>query len=212
MRPERTGRLGYRIAKRALDLAIAGPGILLLSPILLSVSAAILVTMGRPVFFRQRRPGKFEQPFTLVKFRTMRPASDAASALATDEQRLTPLGRLLRRWSLDELPELWNVVAGDLSLVGPRPLLMEYLDRYSSQERRRHEVPPGITGWTQVNGRNALTWREKFELDLWYVEHASFWLDLRILGKTAIDVARGRGVSARDHATMPEYRGHGTAP
>ena len=170
-------------------------------PMVALVAGVVRIGMGRPVFFRQTRPGWRGRPFMLIKFRTMRDGP------GTDAERLTRVGRWLRRTSLDELPELLNVLRGDLSLVGPRPLLMEYLPRYTPEQARRHEVRPGITGWAQVRGRNALTWEEKFRLDVWYVDHRSLWLDLRILAVTGWQVVRGRGVCAEGHATMPAFEG-----
>ena len=196
-----------RHGKRALDLALALPVALVTLPISLAVALAVRLTLGSPVIFRQRRPGRAAEPLTLLKFRTMTDANDETGRLLPDSQRLTRLGRWLRRTSLDELPEVVNVLVGNMSLVGPRPLRMEYLGRYSPQQSRRHEVSPGITGWAQVNGRNALTWERKFELDLWYVDHLSLGLDLRILMLTVGAVLRGRGVAAEGHATMPEFRG-----
>lgn len=170
-------------------------------PVLGLTALAVRVTMGRPVFFRQLRPGWHGRLFALTKFRTMR------SGAGTDAERLTACGRVLRRASLDELPELWHVLRGDMALVGPRPLLPEYLPRYTPEQARRHGVRPGLTGWAQVNGRNALTWEEKFRLDVWYVDHRSLWLDMRILAMTAWQVLRGSGVRAEGHATMPEFAG-----
>ncbi len=197
-------RRPYRLAKRLFDLCAAAILVLLLLPLFLAIALAILLTMGRPVFFRQRRPGLNSRLFTLLKFRSMRAGAETP---ARDESRLTGLGRFLRRTSLDELPELFNVLQGDMSLVGPRPLLPQYLERYSPEQMRRHDVVPGVTGWAQVNGRNELDWTERFRLDLWYVDHASFGLDLRILAKTIGMVARGEGISAEGHATMPEFQG-----
>ena len=177
---------------------------------MLVIGVAIFVTMGMPVILRQRRPGFEGRPFTLYKFRTMSHARDTAGQLLPDDDRLTPLGRFLRRTSLDELPELVNVLQGDMSLVGPRPLLPQYLDRYTPEQARRHEVRPGITGWAQVNGRNTLTWEEKFALDVWYVDHQSLALDLRIIWMTLTQAMSGRGVSAEGHATMPEFMGSAT--
>jgi lipopolysaccharide/colanic/teichoic acid biosynthesis glycosyltransferase len=170
------------------------------APALLIVAVAVRLGMGRPVLFRQVRPGLHGHPFTMLKFRTMRdgPGDDAA--------RLTPFGRWLRRTSLDELPELFNVLRGDMALVGPRPLLTDYLLRYTPEQARRHEVRPGLTGWAQVNGRNAQTWEERLRFDVWYVEHRTLWLDLRILGRTLRQVVTGRGIAAEGHATMPEFR------
>ena len=177
---------------------------------MLVIGVAIFVTMGMPVILRQRRPGFEGRPFTLYKFRTMSHARDATGQLLPDDDRLTSLGRFLRRTSLDELPELVNVLQGDMSLVGPRPLLPQYLDRYTPEQARRHEVRPGITGWAQVNGRNTLTWEEKFALDVWYVDHQSLALDLRIIWMTLTQAMSGRGVSAEGHATMPEFMGSAT--
>jgi sugar transferase EpsL len=193
--------------KRGTDLVIAAVALAVLAPVLVVGALAVLVTMGRPVLFRQYRPGLLGRPFTLLKFRTMTSAQDADGALLPDAQRLTRLGRFLRAASLDELPELWNVLRGDMSLVGPRPLLMQYLDRYTPHQARRHEVRPGITGWAQVNGRNALTWEERFDLDVWYVDHLSFALDCRILWMTLRTVLRRQGISQAGHATMPEFTG-----
>jgi lipopolysaccharide/colanic/teichoic acid biosynthesis glycosyltransferase len=195
------------ILKRATDLAIAGAVTLATAPIVGAAAVAVRLTMGAPVFFRQKRPGKNEVPFDCIKFRTMNDARDASGRLLPDEQRLTRIGKLLRTTSVDELPQLWSVIRGDMSLVGPRPLLMRYLDRYSSEQHRRHEVMPGITGWAAVNGRNALSWDEKFALDLWYVDHWSPLLDLAILAKTAVGVLRREGISSEGHATMPEFFG-----
>jgi lipopolysaccharide/colanic/teichoic acid biosynthesis glycosyltransferase len=193
--------------KRAFDLVVAGLALVLLWPVILIVALAVRIGLGSPVLFRQKRPGLGGRPFELVKFRTMRIDPEAGTGLDSDSRRLTRLGSFLRSTSLDELPELWNVVKGEMSLVGPRPLLMQYLGRYTPEQARRHEVPPGLTGWAQVNGRNALSWEEKFELDLWYVENRSFLLDLRILLMTAWQVVRPRGISAEGEATMPEFMG-----
>jgi lipopolysaccharide/colanic/teichoic acid biosynthesis glycosyltransferase len=195
------------VVKRGMDLVGAAVALVVLWPVLLAVSVAIRVCDGAPVLFRQRRPGLSGRPFTLLKFRTMREARDAEGWLLPDEARLTALGKLLRELSLDELPQLWNVLRGDMSLVGPRPLLMQYLERYSADEMRRHEVKPGITGWTQVNGRNATSWREKFALDVWYVEHWSLVLDVRILARTMWTVLAREGVAHAGHVTMPEFLG-----
>ena len=195
--------------KRALDVLVAATALVLLSPLLAALWVLVRLRMGTPVVFRQLRPGRHGRPFELVKFRTMTDACDAHGELRPDAQRLTALGRWLRRTSLDELPELINVLQGDMSLVGPRPLLMEYLPLYSPEQARRHEVRPGITGWAQVNGRNAVSWPEKFELDVWYVEHRSTRLDLQILWRTVAQVIGGHGVSADGHATMEPFRGNG---
>lgn len=178
----------------------------LTAPILGAACLAVRATMGSPVFFRQKRPGRDGQRFELLKLRTMRPARPGEGA-ETDGQRLTSLGRFLRRTSLDELPTLWNVLRGDMSLVGPRPLLVQYLDRYTPRQARRHEVEPGVTGWAQVNGRNALSWEERFEHDVWYVDHRSLALDVRILLLTVLKVLRRDGISHGGHATMPEFTG-----
>jgi len=193
--------------KRVIDVLGASTALVVLSPLLAVVAVLVRVRMGPPVLFRQLRPGREGRPFELTKFRTMTDQRGPDGTLLPDAQRLTALGRFLRRTSIDELPELVNVVRGDMSLVGPRPLLMEYLPRYSPQQARRHEVRPGVTGWTQVNGRNALTWEEKFALDVWYVEHRSTRLDLEILGRTVSQVLGGQGVSAPGHATMEPFRG-----
>ena len=197
--PRRAGR--GLAAKRLFDLALTIPGLLLLAPVLVLVAALVRVNLGPGVFFRQERPGLHGRPFRILKFRTM------LDGPGPDAQRLTPFGRFLRASSLDELPELLNVLAGEMSLVGPRPLLMQYLERYSPEQARRHEVPPGITGWAQVNGRNALTWEEKFALDVWYVDNRSLWLDAVILWRTLRAVIRREGISAPGDATMPEFMG-----
>jgi sugar transferase EpsL len=193
--------------KRAMDIVVAALGLVIFSPVLLAVTLAIWATMGRPVLFRQIRPGLRGRPFVLFKLRTMRTPKEGERSLDTDALRLTRLGRLLRTTSLDELPELWNVLRGDMSLVGPRPLLMEYLARYTPDQARRHELKPGMTGWAQINGRNAISWEEKFQLDLWYVEHQSFRLDLKIILLTVWLVFRRCDIQSPDHATMPEFRG-----
>jgi lipopolysaccharide/colanic/teichoic acid biosynthesis glycosyltransferase len=197
------------LIKRALDVAAATLGIILLSPVLLAAILLIRITMGKPILFRQVRPGKYACPFTLMKFRTMNDARDGEGRLLSDAQRVTKPGRWLRTCSVDELPQLWNVMRGNMSLVGPRPLLMEYLDRYTAEQARRHEVLPGITGWAQINGRNALSWDEKFVLDVWYVDHWSLALDLKILAKTVWRVLTREGISGQGHATMPEFLGCG---
>jgi len=196
-----------RFGKRALDLSLAVPALVVLAPVGVVIGAVARAKLGSPVLFRQERPGRDAETFELIKLRTMSDARDADGALLPDDQRLTAFGALLRRMSIDELPTLWNVIRGDMSLVGPRPLLVQYLDRYTPEQRRRHEVAPGITGWAQVNGRNALTWGEKFELDLWYVENVSLRTDLAILLRTATQVLGQRGISAEGHATMPEFMG-----
>jgi sugar transferase EpsL len=195
------------LLKRVLDLVLVVPGIILLSPVLAAVALVVRLTMGRPVLFRQPRSGFHGKPFTILKFRTMNEARDKYGNMLSDDERVTRLGRFLRGSSLDELPELFNVLKGDMSLVGPRPLRTDYLPRYSPEQRRRHDVRPGITGWTQVNGRNTLTWEEKFALDVWYVDNWSLKLDLKILALSAGKVLTGEGVSAPGHATMPEFMG-----
>ena len=193
--------------KRAIDLAGASAALVLLSPLLAVVALLVRVRMGSPVLFRQQRPGRGGRPFVMTKFRTMTDRRGPDGDLLPDAARLTALGRWLRRTSIDELPELLNVVHGDMSLVGPRPLLMEYLPLYTSEQARRHEVRPGITGWAQINGRNAVTWEEKFALDVWYVDHRSTRLDVMILTKTVAQVFNGTGVSAPGHATTEPFRG-----
>jgi lipopolysaccharide/colanic/teichoic acid biosynthesis glycosyltransferase len=190
--------------KRLFDLLMASVCLLFTAPLFVLVGVAVRLTMGSPVLFRQQRPGLGGKPFGLLKFRTMLPAREDAQS---DAERLTALGRFLRKSSLDELPELINVLKGEMSLVGPRPLLMEYLPLYNAEQARRHEVLPGITGWAQVNGRNGIGWEEKFRLDVWYVEHRSFLLDLRILARTIAGVLTARGISQPGHATMERFRG-----
>jgi lipopolysaccharide/colanic/teichoic acid biosynthesis glycosyltransferase len=191
--------------KRAFDIVASAAALILLSPLLLVVAAAVRVALGKPVLFRQLRPGLGGRPFRLAKFRTMLDSADSAGRPLDDAQRLTRFGRFLRSTSLDELPELWNVLRGDMSLVGPRPLLMHYLDHYTPQQARRHEVRPGLTGWTQVNGRNALGWPDKLALDVWYVDHRSFALDLKILLKTVGQVVLRRGINAPGTATATYF-------
>jgi lipopolysaccharide/colanic/teichoic acid biosynthesis glycosyltransferase len=191
--------------KRLLDVLVAAIGLALFWPLLLVVALAVRIGLGSPVLFIQQRPGVDGRPFRLRKFRTMRDAVDRAGRPLPDVERLTRLGRFLRASSLDELPELWNVLTGSMSLVGPRPWLMEYLPHYTPEQMRRHEVRPGITGWAQVNGRNAASWEERLRLDVWYVDHWSFWLDLRILLRTVWTVVRRDGISAKGHATMPRF-------
>ena len=203
------------LLKRCCGFLAALLLLILVAPVLALVALAIRRTMGPPVLFRQVRPGLRGKPFTLLKFRTMSEAHDSDGRPLPNAQRLTPLGVLLRNTSLDELPQLWNVLKGEMSLVGPRPLLMQYLDRYTPEQARRHEVRPGITGWAQVNGRNTLTWERKLELDVWYVDHWSLWLDLRILWVTAAKVVTREGISQASEAAMEECRGsqpHGDQP
>jgi sugar transferase EpsL len=194
--------------KRLFDLILSLMAIFLLSPVLIALAVLIKMKLGSPVFFRQQRPGLHGQPFTILKFRTMLQQKDRhghilPSDWTTDNERLTSFGNFLRKSSLDELPELFNVLRGDMSLVGPRPLLMEYLEQYSPEQARRHEVKPGITGWAQVNGRNALDWEEKFRLDVWYVDHHTFWLDLKIIFRTILQTIKREGVNAPGYVSGP---------
>ncbi len=193
-----TKRSLARLAKRAMDVTGAAAGLALCSPALAVIAVLVRRNMGSPVIFRQTRPGLGGRPFVLYKFRSMRAPRPDEDRYRSDDQRLTRLGRFLRTTSLDELPELWNVLRGDMSLVGPRPLLVEYLDRYTPDERRRHEVPPGLTGWAAVNGRNSIPFRERIALDLWYVDHWSLWLDLRILALTVVKVVRRSDAAATE--------------
>ena len=209
MKEAMTPQRGLALAlKRTLDLSAAGAGLLLSSPLMVGLSAAIYLTMGRPIFFCQERPGKGEKIFAALKFRSMRQAPPGELGPESDGERLTALGAWMRRTSLDELPQLINVLRGEMSLVGPRPLLVRYLERYDSEQRRRHWVLPGITGWAQVNGRNATSWPERFAHDLYYVDHWSLGLDLRILGRTALKVVRRDGISQAGVATMEEFPGN----
>jgi sugar transferase EpsL len=195
------------ILKRLFDLTGSICGLLLIWPLLLVVAILVRIKLGSPVLFRQQRPGLHAQPFFVYKFRTMTDQLDADGQLLPDEVRLTPFGKLLRRLSFDELPQLLNVVKGDLSLVGPRPLLMEYLTRYSPEQARRHDVRPGITGWAQVNGRNAISWEDKFKFDVWYVDHQSFLLDMKILWMTVVKVFKREGISQEGQATCQPFKG-----
>jgi sugar transferase EpsL len=194
--------------KRWLDLALTGPALLLLAPLFALIALAVRLRLGTPILFRQVRPGRRGEPFTLLKFRTMTSARDESGTLLPDAQRLTPLGRALRRASLDELPELWNVLRGEMSLVGPRPLLPQYLARYSPEQAQRHEVEPGITGWAQIHGRNALAWQQKFALDVWYVAHVSLSLDLKIVALTLPRIFSRAGITSPGHATADEFLGN----
>lgn len=196
------------MVKRLFDILVAALALVALSPIIAGLCVAIRFKLGSPVFFRQTRPGLHGRPFQMIKFRSMLDAVGADGQPLPDALRLTSFGRLLRSTSLDELPELWNVLRGEMSLVGPRPLLMEYLPLYNEHQARRHEVRPGITGWAQVNGRNALSWQQKFELDVWYVDNRSFWLDLKILWMTVRKVLLREGISAEGQATMERFRGN----
>ncbi len=198
--------------KRLFDLVLTIPGLLLILPLLLILSFFIKVFLGSPIFFSQIRPGKNGNPFRMLKFRTMTNERDVAGDLLPDNERLTSFGRFLRSTSLDELPTLLNVLKGEMSLVGPRPLLMEYLPLYSEKQNRRHEVKPGMTGWAQVNGRNAISWDEKFRLDVWYVDNWSIWLDIRILVLTIINVFLRKGINHNATETMPFFTGHPINP
>lgn len=195
------------VCKRIFDLVGAGFLLVLLGPVLLGLAFLVRVRLGPPVLFRQKRPGLHGHPFYFYKFRTMEDKRDVDGNLLPDEERLTGFGRWLRQYSLDELPQLFNVLKGELSFVGPRPLLMAYLERYEKEQARRHEVKPGITGWAQVNGRNAVSWEEKFALDVWYVDNRSFMLDLKIMALTLIKVIKAEGISGEGTATMPEFMG-----
>jgi len=195
------------MVKRLFDLLLTIPGTLVILPFLLVLALLVRIFHGSPLFFTQVRPGRHGKPFRMYKFRTMTDARDAAGNLLPDHERLTPLGRFLRATSLDEFPELINVLKGDMSLVGPRPLLMEYLPRYSPEQNRRHEVKPGMTGWAQINGRNAISWDEKFMLDVWYVDNRSVWLDIRILAITMLNVVLRKGINQDGHATAEAFIG-----
>lgn len=193
--------------KRAVDLLLSAFSLTFLSPVIIATALLIRVKLGSPVFFRQTRPGLHGKPFEMVKFRTMLDATDKHGNPLPDDQRMTPFGSFLRATSLDELPELWNVLKGDMSLVGPRPLLMEYLPLYSKEQYRRHEVCPGVTGWAQVNGRNAISWEDKFRLDVWYVDNQSLWLDVKILFLTVKKVLVRDGISGEGEVTMSKFTG-----
>lgn len=197
----------YDSVKRGIDVLGSTVGMAAVAPVMGATALAVALSMGRPVFFMQERPGLFGEPFMLIKFRTMKPPEPGSDAIGTDEARITAVGQFLRATSLDELPTLLNVLRGDMSLVGPRPLLMRYLERYSPEQARRHEVRPGITGWAQVNGRNAIGWDEKFALDLWYVDNRSLTVDIKILAMTLLKVLRRDGISQQGHVTMPEFMG-----
>ena len=193
--------------KRIFDLLLSIPFILIISPVVVVLGGLVYINLGSPVFFLQKRPGLRGKPFNMIKFRTMTNAQDAEGSVLPDGQRLTRFGRFLRITSLDELPELINVIKGDMSFVGPRPLLMEYLGRYTPEQARRHAVKPGITGWAQVNGRNSISWEEKFKLDVWYVDNRSFWLDLKILFITITQVFKRSGINEEGQATMSKFEG-----
>jgi len=194
-----------RLLKAVLDRLVAAIALLVFSPVILIVAIAIYIRMGRPIFFCQPRPGKNGRVFNVYKFRTMTSDCDADGNLLPTAQRLIPLGQFFRKTSLDELPQLWNVLKGDMSFVGPRPLLVKYLDRYTPEQARRHEVMPGITGWAQVNGRNAISWDAKFKLDVWYVDNWSLWFDLKILFLTVLKVLKRDGINQEGYATAPEF-------
>ena len=196
--------------KRLFDIIASASGLIFLSPVFLILIYLIRKNLGEPVFFTQERPGKDGKPFKMIKFRSMRDAVDQDGNPLPDSERLTPFGKKLRATSLDELPELWNVLKGEMSLVGPRPLLMSYLPLYNEFQNRRHEMRPGVTGWAQVNGRNALSWDEKFAHDIWYIDHYSFWLDMKILFLTVKKVFIKEGISAEGEATTPYFTGNDT--
>ncbi|MCE5207714.1 MAG: sugar transferase [Chloroflexi bacterium] len=199
---------GVPFLKRLLDLFISIAGLILLSPLLLALSIIVRLNLGSPVFFRQKRPGYHGEIFTLNKFRTMKNITDESGRQLSDEQRMTRLGKFLRASSLDELPELFNVLVGEMSMVGPRPLLVHYLPLYSPEQARRHDVLPGMTGWAQINGRNALTWDDKFSLDVWYVDHWSFWLDVKILALSVWKVLTREGITQPGEVTTQEFTGN----
>ena len=201
--------LNHSFGKRLFDLVLTVPALVLFSPVLVVLAIFVRLKLGSPILFRQIRPGLNERPFNILKFRTMTDTRGADGVLLSDAERLTRFGRFLRATSLDELPELFNVLKGDMSLVGPRPLLMQYLERYTPEQARRHEVRPGITGWAQVNGRNAITWEEKFKLDVWYVDNWSLWLDIKIIAMTIWKILKREGISQPGQATMEEFKGIG---
>lgn len=198
---------GIPLSKRITDLVLTSGGMIVILPVVGLIALFVWIKYGRPVFFRQLRPGYRDEPFWVIKFRTMTEEKDADGNILPDELRLTSLGRFLRTYSLDELPEFFNVLRGEMSIVGPRPLLMHYLDLYTAEQRRRHTVLPGITGWAQVNGRNILTWEDKFDLDIWYVDNWSLGLDFKIIGMTAWKVLKREGISQPGHATAEEFTG-----
>jgi len=200
-----------RAIKRMIDFTVSVTALVVLAAPMTMIALAIFIADRRPILFRQLRPGYKARPFTLFKFRTMAEMRDQEGHALADSRRLTRLGGLLRSLSLDELPQLWNVLVGDMSLVGPRPLLMQYLDRYTAEQARRHDVPPGITGWAQVNGRNALNWPQRLALDVWYVDHWSLALDARVMTKTVLQVLRREGISQAGQATMTEFMGNESA-
>lgn len=206
-KPSPADRRLHLCAKRALDLVLSGLILVIFWPLLAGIALVVYIALGSPVIFRQIRPGRDGVPFAMWKFRTMDDRRDANGELLPDEERLTAIGRLLRSTSLDELPEIFNVIRGEMSLVGPRPLLVEYLPHYSVEQARRHEVLPGITGWAQVNGRNAISWEEKFHHDVWYVDHQCIALDLKILAMTVTSVLKREGISAEGYVSMPYFAG-----
>lgn len=193
--------------KRVIDIMVSFIGLILTAPITVTTSILIVKKLGKPIFFKQIRPGKGEQPFEIYKFRTMSDKKDNQGELLPDELRITKLGSAIRKTSIDELPQLINVLKGDISLVGPRPLLMEYLPLYNAEQKKRHKVKPGITGWAQINGRNAITWEEKFKLDVWYVENQSFKLDMHIIYKTIENVLKSKDINSESHVTMEKFKG-----
>jgi lipopolysaccharide/colanic/teichoic acid biosynthesis glycosyltransferase len=195
------------VSKRVFDILMSSIGLIFFLPVIIVVALAVYKKMGTPIIFRQVRPGKGGKPFEMYKFRSMRNVADQKGNLLEDAERLTPFGAFIRSTSLDEIPGLWNVLKGDMSIVGPRPLLMEYLPLYSDEQRRRHEILPGITGWAQVNGRNCITWDEKFALDVWYVDNQSLWVDMKIVCLTVKSVVLRDGISASNEATMPKFKG-----
>jgi lipopolysaccharide/colanic/teichoic acid biosynthesis glycosyltransferase len=198
---------GVPIAKRIFDLLLSVVGVVLILPFILLLTILVRIIHGAPVIFRQVRPGYRSEPFTMYKYRSMTDARDADGNLLPDEERLTPFGKILRSTSMDELPELYNILRGEMSLVGPRPLLMQYLGRYTPEQARRHEVLPGMTGWAQINGRNNVSWEDKFALDVWYVDHWSLWLDIKILLLTPLKVFKSEGISEPGNATAREFMG-----
>ncbi len=206
---ERKDGFYRRHGKRFLDIVLSLPALFVFAPLMVVMAIVLGVSLGPPILFRQRRPGRHGKPFTLYKFRSMTGPRDGQAPCSSDAERLTPVGRALRKLSLDELPEILNVLKGDMSVVGPRPLLMQYLGRYTPEQARRHEIRPGITGWAQVNGRNALTWEERFGLDVWYVDHVSLRLDILILVRTVGKVLKREGIHQPEEATMKEFMGSG---